>query len=317
MSASFVVLWALLAAATFGAASAAGSLLAFAAWKATGGNGGAPRARARLLFALRLAPTVLGAGAALLVFTPAWLALESRRTQEVPGLALVAAAALASGLAALGIVRGGRAAWRAWRTARAWERDAERVAVPGTPLSVSRIDDPFPVVALAGIVSPRIYVARQVLHACDDSELAAVVRHEEAHLRARDNARILLMRSCGDLLALVPAGRAIEREWAAAAEAAADESASPSPDAALDLASALVKVARLAGPAPLLAPVSAFFETGAIAARVERLTRPRADDPAPLRMALASAVLVLIPALAVAAVSLAWVHGVAETLVHL
>ena len=319
MTGSFVLLWLLLAATAFGAGNAFGSLLAFVLWKTA--PAGSPLPRKRLLFALRLAPTALGLAVALIVLTPAWLEFESHRTRAVPGPALVFAGALALALAARGALRGARAAWQAWSVARAWSRDAERVAIPGTALSAFRIDHPFPVVALAGVLRPRIYVARQVLEACDADELAAVVRHEEAHQRARDNARILVMRSCGDVLGLVPAGRAIENEWAAAAEAAADESASRSKDAALDLASALVKVARLAGTQPVAAPVCVFYEKGAIAERVERLTLEGGRSSGSRRVAFASGVLLVVPVLLLLAASdpdvLARVHAAAEALVHL
>ena len=93
------------------------------------------------------------------------------------------------------------------------------------------------------------------------------------------------MRACRDALTIVPAGRTLDRAWAESAEAAADEYAARTGDAtaALDLASALVKIARRVpqGARPAM-PAGAFLigalDGGSLAWRVRRLTQLAADE---------------------------------------
>jgi beta-lactamase regulating signal transducer with metallopeptidase domain len=101
-----------------------------------------------------------------------------------------------------------------------------------------------------------------------------VVAHEAGHLAARDNLKGLLMAFSMDLLAW--SGPGLELEWRAASEAAADQAATSDARAprGLLLASALVKVARLAPSSARLAwPVPALHDGEELAARVRRLLR--------------------------------------------
>ncbi|MGD8815771.1 MAG: hypothetical protein PVJ51_01205, partial [Acidobacteriota bacterium] len=100
---------------------------------------------------------------------------------------------------------------------------------------------------------------------------AAILQHEAAHLENRDNLKRLLMFSAPHLLAGVMLSRSLERGWQQAAEEVADDRAGA--PRALDLAAALIKVARLAQgcPAPP-ATVAAFCQGGDIDRRVRRLT---------------------------------------------
>jgi Zn-dependent protease with chaperone function len=125
-------------------------------------------------------------------------------------------------------------------------------------------------VAVVGIVHPRLYVARTVVESCNDEELDAVIAHEAAHLKARDNLTRLLF-LCAPTLFLRTFVE-IEREWVRAAEEAADDRARTTTNASLALASALTKVARLASrqSAPLL-HASAILSGSVVEARVRRL----------------------------------------------
>ncbi|HEY1403916.1 MAG TPA: hypothetical protein VGB05_07315, partial [Pyrinomonadaceae bacterium] len=88
---------------------------------------------------------------------------------------------------------------------------------------------------------------------------------------------------------LVPAGRTLDRAWVEQSEAAADEHAARAGGSslALDLASALVKIARLvpANASPRM-PAGAFLVGGynesGIAWRVRRLARLATNEPPPL-----------------------------------
>jgi beta-lactamase regulating signal transducer with metallopeptidase domain len=172
------------------------------------------------------------------------------------------------------------------------------LAVPGLP--ACRITHPFPVVAVLGFRRPRLYVASQVLSNLGDAELAAVVEHERAHLAGRDNLRHWLLRACPDVLAWTPAGERLARAWRAAAEEAADERAvSGRPGAALVLAGALLRVARLVPPScPASLPEMALHNGDDLARRVLRLADPEApprDSPRAVLMLVGVLLLVALP----------------------
>ena len=161
----------------------------------------------------------------------------------------------------------------------------KRSRCPFSPVPVYRVRDAFPVFTVVGLRRPSLYVSDRVLEALDPDEIAAAVAHERGHLEARDNVKRLLLRACPDLVAFSPLSRTLEQEWAQAAEALADESASRGGRAtALALAAGLVKVARLV-PAPADGlPVSALHDGGDVAARVRHLVadpvaRPRVPRP--------------------------------------
>jgi beta-lactamase regulating signal transducer with metallopeptidase domain len=88
--------------------------------------------------------------------------------------------------------------------------------------------------------------ARSVAAVCDQEEFHQVLAHEAAHMRARDNLKLLLLMTMPDALAWLPTGGALTAQWRAATELEADEGASGSdPRKRVALASALIKVARL------------------------------------------------------------------------
>jgi Zn-dependent protease with chaperone function len=115
------------------------------------------------------------------------------------------------------------------------------------------------------------------LKSLTEEELAAAIAHERGHLDARDNLKRSVLRICRDVLMLVPCGRSVDRAWAEAAECAADEyAAQQSAQKALNLASALVKIAKMIpvkGHAAM--PVATFLvgaeDSRGVKARVRRL----------------------------------------------
>jgi len=93
------------------------------------------------------------------------------------------------------------------------------------------------------------------------------VSHELAHIRCRDNLKKALLCLC-----VFPGMSKIERAWTEAAEMAADNAAVSSEREALDLASALIKISRLAPVArtPELA-MSLVPDSSSVGDRVQRL----------------------------------------------
>jgi hypothetical protein len=267
--------------------------------------------RAQLLFAIRVLPMAAAATAAFAIALPIFLWFEERNTVEPLNRTLLVAACA-------GVFLLGRGLWRAaasWRASaqfvRAWQGCGRPVGGLTARMPVFAVDDAFPTVAVAGVLRPRLFIAERVLREFSAAEVAAMVAHECAHVSAYDNVKRLLMRACPDVLDAAP----LERAWAAACEEAADaRAAALHPSARLDLAQALVRVARLAAPsAPELA--SAFYLGGSIEHRVRRLIDP-APAAAPsrsLRVALPLAVAVFAGAVVLAAPSL---HALMEQAVR-
>jgi beta-lactamase regulating signal transducer with metallopeptidase domain len=144
-------------------------------------------------------------------------------------------------------------------------------------------------------------VARSVLDVCSSEEFQAVLAHEEAHARQHDNLRRLALASAPDLLGLWPAGRQLEGAWMHAAELSADDAAADRWDRGVHLASALVKVARLATTPSDLLPASALYRDEPITERVQRLLDPPpAADPCrwPSRARIALLIALLVGSLA-------------------
>ena len=238
----------------------------------------------RIALAWRLLPAGL-ASAVVAVFVPAFLAYEPSGSPEPVGWTLrLTAVAMLALVAAVG-GRGSMLTWRMRSIVGRWQVDAVPLEVPGlagTRIRGYAVHDGFPVLALVGVWCPRLFVARQVLATLSATELKAAVEHELAHRRAWDNATRVLYAWTPDVLGWLSAGRRLERLWAAAAEREADRTAAQGSEGrGVDLASALVKVSRLAAaPASALAlPLfSTFHEGGEIADRVHRLVSASPPD---------------------------------------
>jgi Zn-dependent protease with chaperone function len=231
----------------------------------------------QLARAWRLLPAGLSS-AVVAVFMPAFLAYEPSGSPEPVGWTLRLTAVATLALVAAGCGRGAMLTRRARSIVDRLQVDAVPLELPGlsgTRIRAYAVHDAFPVVSLVGVWRPRLFVARQVLAVLSATELKAAVEHELAHSRAWDNAIRVLYAWTPDLLGWLPAGRRLERLWAAAAERAADRTAAQGSETrGVDLAGALVKVSRLAA-APASAPgvplFSTFHECGEIADRVRRL----------------------------------------------
>jgi Zn-dependent protease with chaperone function len=209
-------------------------------------NAWAPANEAEALFLLRTLPAFFGAVCVLLLLAPAYLTHEPRDSHEDVSTKL----ALIAGLAAIGIgvaVIRGIAAWRATsRLADDWLRHAEPISVAEISIPAYQIEHRFPLIAVVGSLRPRLFIARQVLENLSSDELSAALEHEAGHIVARDNLRRGLMRACRDVLMIVPFGQRMDRAWVDASEAAADEFAARGKrKTGLDLASAMVKIARM------------------------------------------------------------------------
>ncbi|MEO6725001.1 MAG: M48 family metalloprotease [Blastocatellia bacterium] len=260
--------------------NALASLLTGAVWRLlqTRAQSWPATARAQLLFALRVFPGVAAIICVAALLLPAYIAHEPRQEAEGVSLKLgVIAAISAAGL--LMAAWRGLAAWLATRKLIAnWTRNSEPLPLEQSPIPAYRLRHSFPIIAVVGTFRPRLFIADHLFDSLKPKELTAAIAHECGHLASSDNLKRALLRACRNALTIVPCGRLLDREWAAASEAAADEFAARNGgETALDLAAALVKIARLvpAGARPAM-PTSALLigeDAGGIAERVLSLVR--------------------------------------------
>jgi Zn-dependent protease with chaperone function len=280
---------------------------------------GAGRSSSRLL-ALRLLPATSSAAFVAGVFVPSYWRFEPRDFTEGFDVTLTVLAAVAAAIL-VGAFARGVMAWRhAARRARAWTETAELLAADGIGIPVFRIEAAQPVMALVGILRPRLILTRGLIDALTPEELAASLAHEIGHHHAWDNLKRLAIVGAPDVLRWMPGARWLEQQWAAAAERRADRSSAAHDRAArLALASALVKVARLMpAPSPFTEPISTLVGGGEIASRVRWLIDDR-PHPHPRRRHPARWVALALVAVSLAlgyAPLLATVHNATEVLVN-
>lgn len=281
--------------------------------------------RAQIIFILRTSPAAFSISFVLLLLVPSYLAYEPAATSERVSIKLAL-------LALLSIAGLGLACWRglsAWRATRRllkdWLAHSERVSLEGVGIPAYSVEHAFPIIAVVGAFRPRLFIASHLLESLSARELAAALAHERGHLKARDNLKRTIMRACRDALVILPTGRVLDRAWAEAAEGAADEYTA-SKDDKLDLASALVKIARLVPEdAKPTMPAGAFLvgEPQGVEARVRKLltlaeTRPKKSfsraGPKLLRWGYVSLLLIILT-VAVNPRTLAAMHYVTEHIV--
>jgi len=243
------------------------------------------RTRSDLLFTLRLSAPMSAAIAVTVFLIPSYLDYEPRATAEVVSFKLAALALLSAASVAFALWRAVRS-WRATAALRQqWLASATRIQVTGINVPAFSISHRFPIIAIVGTLRPQLFIAGDVLSALTKDEMAAAIAHECGHLAAHDNLKRTLLRICRNSLFLVPFGRAVDRLWAETAESAADEfAARQSPAVALNLASALVRIAKMV-PAGARAdvPLGAYLvgaeETHGVKGRIRRLIEISSNHP--------------------------------------
>jgi hypothetical protein len=282
-----------------------------------------PRIAARFLLGLRLLPGAAAIFVVAVFCIPSYLWLEQAAAEEV-GWTCLAAALVAAGMWSGSAASAARALARSTKYARDCRRAADALRFQGEALPVWVVTSTAPLMMLAGIFRPRLVISGAVVNALSPEQLAAALRHENAHRRARDNFKRLLLAAAPGLLPRIDGFGALERGWARMSEwAADDESVQGDPLRSLTLADALVRVARLGSPARATVLGVSFCGDGSdLACRVDRLLHPRAfaQERAPrVRIvALAAAVAAMASAagLTLQGQTLSSAHRLLEYLVH-
>jgi len=266
---------------SFATGSLAGSAVVPFLWRRVGG--GTPSARARALLRVRALPFTLASGSLALAVL-SFLVFEPRRADERMGLVLLALAVVGVVFLLAAAIRLARLLIVTARLERAWRVDAEPVELEGADVPAYAVSSSFPIVALVGLVRPRLLIARSVLAGCSAEQLRAIVAHERGHLLRRDNLSRAVLALSPDLLAWMPIATRLTAAWHDAAEEAADDHAAVLGERGrLTLAEALLRVARLAPPgsSPIIVPASALYRGENLDRRVRRLLGPRAAAPPP------------------------------------
>ncbi len=271
------------------------------------------RTRAEILFVMRLGPPVIALVALAAFMIPSYLIYEPHKTEEFVSWKLGTLAALSAVGVALAIWRGVRS-WLATRSlVNEWLASSTPIQLDGIEVPTFVVQQRFPIIAVVGAFRPRLFIANHVLESLNQEELVAAIAHECGHLAAHDNFKRSVMRISRAALLLIPCGRSLDRAWSEASESAADEHAAQrSSIVALNLASALVRIAKMIpqGPQPIMpASVSAFLsgdeDTPRVKVRVRRLVELASTDP---RLLVSSARLVrFMPWLALTALVIAGV----------
>jgi len=250
---------------------------------------------------------------AVLVTLPAFVLFEPPGRDERPGLLMAVSAVVAVGYLLTVVARVLSVVRLSRRCTTTWMSDAHALQTPDWGLPAYAIHADYPVVAVAGVLRPRLLIDRRVLESCSAEELCVIADHECAHVKNHDNARRLLIAAC------IGSHSAAAQQWRYAAEVAADARAAIDPDRAVVLAGALIKIARLAaiGPPPSI-PFAAIHDGGSLEIRVQRLL---SLNPVPLRnnrrrLVLACVAVLFIMLAPAGAKILAAVHALTELLVR-
>jgi beta-lactamase regulating signal transducer with metallopeptidase domain len=279
---------------------------------------------ARFLFVLRLAPLVLTLLAVLAFCIPSYLWLEPEATGEKVGFFCVFTATLGIAIWALSLTRAVGAVRGTNRYLHECERHGRKINVEGSDSPALLLSDKAPVMAVAGVLHPRLVVSRRVMHGLSPEQRDAALSHERAHCVSGDNLKRLLILLAPEVLPFVPGFRSLDYGWSKFTEWAADDAASAGdPERALSLAAALVRVAKM-GSKPRLSYLSCSLVGGdkELSERVDRLLRPQPRPGKPVRelISLLSSLTALLTC--AAAVMFIWpssltlVHQALERLVH-
>ena len=218
--------------------------------------------RSRLLFAMRIFPVVGSVFLTLAFALPAFVLLE-RVIDEDMGTVLFSICTLL--LLAAGFIRVVAAQSKASRVVADWLDGAHALdAGANGPTLQSRLGPPL---LLYGVSAPKVLASEGAVAVLNPDELRVAVRHEIGHIRSRDNLKKLLVYA-----AFFPGMTSLEQEWQDAAEFAADEAAVSNSEDAVDLASALIKLADLAPQQELPAFTTGLVNCSALVRmRVQRL----------------------------------------------
>ncbi|MDD5545012.1 MAG: M56 family metallopeptidase [Acidobacteriia bacterium] len=201
----------------------------------------------RWLFVLAAAPFVLASVVILALQIPVQLWYEPHEPVEYVSIKIFL-------IGMWGLIGAGVAGLRqfaSWWMASRFQDRALAVSQPwcaentGTKLPIYRIRHELPLCCLFGIRRPKLFLADQLFERLSSSELRAALAHEESHWRHHDNLKSACLNALKNFFFFIPTYRRLVDRWREGVELACDEEAAERTQAPLELASALVKIARL------------------------------------------------------------------------
>jgi Zn-dependent protease with chaperone function len=234
-----------------------------------------PRSATRFLFGVRVLPCALGVGVVLLLCVPSYLWLEPPASSERIGWACLTLALLGAACWFGSVTRVARALAASVRFRRAWQDAGCTILLLGESSEAVILDKDAPLLALVGLLRPRLIVSKALLRSLSLEELRLALQHENAHRDSRDNLKRLVLLLAPAPIPFLRGFSSLEQSWARFSEwAADDEAVRGDSQRALSLAAALLRVARL-GAAPRLSflHTSLCADDHDLSARVERLLR--------------------------------------------
>jgi hypothetical protein len=284
----------------------------------------APRVAARFLLALRLLPFALAVLFVVGLCVPSYLWLEPAATAERVGVFCVALGFLGAATWFISIARTAVSLIASFRHLLLCRSAGQETLIAWKSSLVLLVEVETPLLALSGLLRPRLLISQSVLRNLSAEELDAALSHELAHRASGDNAKRFLLLLAPDILPFVRPLQSLEHCWSRFAEWSADDQAtSGDPRRALSLAAALVRVARMGSSPPL-----PYLSTSLLAcdrdlsARVDRLLHAMpfaraASEPAHRRLPTAGFLVAgCLAALLLAPSALSSVHELLELLIH-
>jgi len=189
------------------------------------------------LFLVRMLPLLAAVIFVVAFFAPSFVYFEPRHADEHVG-ALGLALAL-SGIGVLGLACG--AAVRAVMQAHDFvsRLPAGGELQLGDEQRAVGVHHAQPLILVSGPLRPRIFVSDGTAGLLTETELRVAMRHEVAHIESKDNLKKLLLRCVR-----FPMLAGLDRGWMHTAELEADDRAVTDEVSALELASALLKMAQ-------------------------------------------------------------------------
>src|SRR5208283_4375503 len=159
-----------------------------------------PRQSSRLLFALRLLPAAATSFLVASFCVPSYILLEPNVASERVGVTCLLAAAMGAAVWAVSLLRGITSVVRTERYVCQCRRETRAGEIVQNGEAVLVVDRATAVMAIAGVVNPRLVVSQTVLDALSDAHWEAAFRHEAVHRSSRDNLKKLLFLVSPDAL---------------------------------------------------------------------------------------------------------------------
>jgi len=263
------------------------------------------------LFTLRTAPAWLATLFTALLVVPSYISLEPMSDTTEPIGAVAFALAFAC---AIWIAFSSYRMIAAWWTASRFGRIATAQHFAASGFHGLHVESEHPGLFVVGIFRPALVVSSAATQLLSAEELRAAMLHEQAHIANHDNLKKLLLRGVS-----FPLLSSLDQAWEMQAEMDADSAAASSEENALELASALVKVASRGNHAmPAIAIALATADRSVLAARVNRLTdwAPQTDSRNMLPFAIGFAITVATMIALDFSPAIAQIHSLTEILIR-